>query len=166
MHEQLDDTEWFPFVCPSCGSGITVDIDKCRTCDVDLRPLIRVASMADLYYNRAVADARERQWNRAAENLAVALALRPDDVDALVLMGKVRVYQADVDAALEVWERVRNLDPVRNGVEDAVSSLKQAMENGTLPIGLGGAVEESDSRRKKKRLDRNRERKKRRRGTS
>lgn len=76
--------------CPLCGVQLVVLSERCHSCGGGLVSLLRVVEMADAYFNQAVVAAREKNWWLAAEHLAVTLALRADDVDALVLLGKVR----------------------------------------------------------------------------
>jgi len=69
--------------------------------------------MADAYFNLAVAAARKKEWWLAAEHLAVTLALRANDVDALVLLGKVRGYGKEPALAVAAGEEALRLEPDR-----------------------------------------------------
>jgi len=69
--------------------------------------------MADVYFNQAVAAAREKNWWLAAEHLAVTLALRADDVDALVLLGKVRGNGKEPGLAVAACQEALRLEPDR-----------------------------------------------------
>ena len=79
--------------CPLCGRPLAALTARCPMCQGDLGPLAQLAALADEHYNRAVALARDHQWQGAAEQLAVTRALRPNDVEAIVLLAKVRYRQ-------------------------------------------------------------------------
>lgn len=98
-------------VCPLCGKQLVNLGDRCQFCSGDLRLLIRVVQMADQYFNRAVVAARRRRWWEAAENLAVTVALREDDVEALILLGKVRKRGGKDDLAKAAWAEVLRYAP-------------------------------------------------------
>lgn len=102
--------------CPGCGRQLTALADRCPWCETDLRPLTRAVEMADRYFNQAVEAAKAEMWDVAAEHLAVALALRPQDAGALVLLGKVRFLQGHHEAASAAWTGALSLSP---GLEEA-----------------------------------------------
>lgn len=76
-------------------------------------PLQNVVEMADDYFNQALAAARNGEWWLAAERLAVTLALRADDVDALVLLGKVRGNGKQRALAVDACQEALRLAPER-----------------------------------------------------
>ena len=99
--------------CPLCGVQLVVLSERCQSCGGGLGPLLRVVEMADAYFNLAVAAARKKEWWLAAEHLAVTLALRANDVDALVLLGKVRGYGKEPALAVAAGEEALRLEPDR-----------------------------------------------------
>lgn len=114
-----------PIDCPLCGRTLTAPAPRCSVCRGDLRPLAQIAAVADEHFNKAVALARAEQWNAAAEHLAVTRALSPGDVDAVVLLAKVRHRQRGGRRAeaRELLERALELAPDR---EDVRSALEEA----------------------------------------
>lgn len=111
--------------CPLCGRTLTTPALQCPVCRGDLRPLAQIAALADEHFNKAVALARAEQWHGAAEHLAVTRALSPGDVDAIVLLAKVRYRQRGSRRAevRELLERALGLAPDR---EDVRSALEEA----------------------------------------
>ena len=97
--------------CPLCGVQLVVLSERCQSCGGGLVSLLRVIEMADVYFNQAVAAAREKNWWLAAEHLAVTLALRADDVDALVLLGKVRGNGHEPGLAVAACQEALRLEP-------------------------------------------------------
>lgn len=100
--------------CPLCGVQLVVLSERCHSCGGGLVSLLRVVEMADAYFNQAVVAARQQQWWLAAEYLAVTLALRADDVDALVLLGKVRGHGKQPALAVTACEEALRLAPDRD----------------------------------------------------
>jgi tetratricopeptide (TPR) repeat protein len=113
--------------CPRCRRRTALRA-SCSTCGTDLQPLLRTAALADEYFNRALSQARRLQWQDAAEHLAVVLALRPSDVDALVLLAKVRHRQGRrrAEEAKSLWQRALELDPDRQDARAALELLALA----------------------------------------
>lgn len=111
--------------CPLCGAQLLVLAKRCQSCDGGLLPLLRVTELADAYFNRAVAAARDKKWWQAAEHLAVTLALREDDVDALVLLGKIRHGQKQRELALAAWQEALRLAPDRADAKLAIERIDQ-----------------------------------------
>jgi cytochrome c-type biogenesis protein CcmH/NrfG len=99
--------------CPLCGVQLLVLSECCQSCGGELAPLPRVVEMADAYFNQAVAAARKGEWWQAAEHLAVTLALRADDVEALVLLGKVRGHGKQPALAVSACQEALRLAPDR-----------------------------------------------------
>ncbi|KMS70333.1 hypothetical protein ACM01_32050 [Streptomyces viridochromogenes] len=108
--------------CPLCGRTLRAPAPECPVCRGDLRPLAQVAALADEHFNKAVVLARAQQWHGAAESLAVTRALSPNDVDAIVLLAKVRYRQRGGRRAevRQLLERALELAPDREDVRSAL----------------------------------------------
>lgn len=108
--------------CPLCGRPLTALARECPVCHGDLRPLAQIAALADEHFNQAVRLARAERWHSAAEHLAVTRALRPNDVDALVLLAKVRHRQrgGQRTEASQLLRRALELAPDREDVRSAL----------------------------------------------
>ena len=118
--------------CPLCGAQLLALSERCPSCGGGLLALLRVAELADAYFNRAVSAAQEDKWWQAAEHLAVTLALRPDDVDALVLLGKIRCQQRHEGSrgqAVAAWEEALRLAPDRTDIKSAIDQVTRPRRN-------------------------------------
>jgi tetratricopeptide (TPR) repeat protein len=117
-------------VCPLCSVELAgIPTDRCPGCRGDLRPLRRIGELADHHFNAAVQAARARRWGVAAEHLAVTLALAPDDVDALVLLGKVRWHEGQRENSRSAWKEALRLDPNRQDARAGVAHSEAALAN-------------------------------------
>ncbi|MGO4425117.1 hypothetical protein AB4Z54_42145, partial [Streptomyces sp. MCAF7] len=117
---------------PLCGRTLTAPTLQCPECRGDLRPLAQIAALADEHFNKAVALARAQQWHSAAEHLAVTRALSPNDVDAIVLLAKVRYRQRGRQRAeaRQLMERALELAPDREDVRSAVEEAARPQRQG------------------------------------
>jgi tetratricopeptide (TPR) repeat protein len=113
-----------PATCPHCLTDTERLAGMCATCGGDLEPFVRLDELADAWFNRALAAGQAEDWSAAAEHLAVNLALRPDDADAWLLLGKVRVRQKRLDLARAACAEAARLAPLRSDVRDACSALQ------------------------------------------
>ncbi len=114
-------------VCPLCSEQLVTLSDRCPFCFGDLRLLMRLVQMADRYFNLAVVAAREKRWWEAAEHLAVTRALREDDVDALMLLGKVRRSGGQHDLANAAWQEALRHAPDRADIRQAIDWASRSM---------------------------------------
>lgn len=79
--------------CPNCRKALPGLPARCYACQGDLSALRDLRALADQHFNRAVRAARDRQWQNAAEDLAVALTLNPADTEARTLLDKIHHHQ-------------------------------------------------------------------------
>lgn len=109
--------------CPLCEGELAQLTPSCPHCDGDLRPLVRVVEAPDHYVNRALAAIRGTppDWHGAAEHLAVALVLRPDDVEAVALMGKVQVKQGRRAVGVATLEEASRRFPTNAAIRETLA---------------------------------------------
>jgi tetratricopeptide (TPR) repeat protein len=114
-----------PLACPWCRCALAAVSPHCPGCAADLRPLVQVADLADRHFNAAVRAARAGDWHRAAEQVAVTLALHPEDLDAVVLLAKISRRQGRRERSRQLWERALELAPHRPDIQRAVELSSQ-----------------------------------------
>jgi tetratricopeptide (TPR) repeat protein len=112
-------------ICPLCEKSSPELTERCAACEGDLRPLLRLADLSDWHFNQAVVAARAKNWATAADHLAVTLALNPDDVDGLVLLGKVRYHQQQHQLASQAWKQAHHMAPDRPDVTAALAAVNR-----------------------------------------
>jgi hypothetical protein len=110
--------------CPRCRHAPRSAAQRCPRCGADLTALLRIVGRADAAYDAAVRAARSGDWAEAGEQASVALALVPDDVDALVLLAKTTARQGRRARSADLWERVGELAPDRADVPVALAALR------------------------------------------
>jgi lipoprotein NlpI len=122
--------------CPYCTADVAARVPACPACAGDLSPLARVAELADREFNRGLDAARTRDWAMAREHLAVAVALDPDDTEALTLLGTVRFRHGDRDRAAEAWDAVLRREPDHAGARAARDRAVALRDGRRAPRGL------------------------------
>ena len=95
--------------CPACGYG-DYNGGKCPSCGTDSTSLFRMNELPDVYYNKAVELLKQERLEEAREALTITIGLRPHDVDALVLLGKVCAEAGDYERAALYWNKATSLD--------------------------------------------------------
>ena len=88
---------------------------------------------------------------QAAQLLARALRLEPENIDALSLSGFVAFENADYEQAVNAWQRLLSLTPAdsnrRGVVEQAIADAKQQLQQGamslTVTVELGETVRDA-----------------------
>lgn len=110
--------------CPRCRHAQRSAVERCPRCGADLTALLRIVGRADTAYDAAVRAARSGDWAEAGEQASVALALVPDDVDALVLLAKTTARQGRRARSVHLWERVGELAPERTDAPVALAALR------------------------------------------
>ncbi|MGH3941991.1 MAG: hypothetical protein ACRDTG_25895 [Pseudonocardiaceae bacterium] len=109
------------FACPWCRRALAAVSPQCPGCAGDLRPLVQVMDLANGHFNEAVRAARAGDWHRAAEQVAVTLALQPEDLDAIVLLAKISRRQGRAERARQLWQRALELAPDRLDLQRAAA---------------------------------------------
>lgn len=137
-------------ICPLCEKPSPEPTERCAACDGDLRPLLRLADLADWHFNQAVVAARAKDWTIAADHLAVTLALNSDDVDGLVLLGKVRYHQQQHRLARQAWEQAHHIAPDRPDITAALAAVNSGQplpsaDDSLVKKGRDGLVEVHDA---------------------
>jgi osmotically-inducible protein OsmY len=81
-----------------------------------------------LYYNEALRLAKDRDPAGARDRLLAALALNPEMIDALVVLGKVNAQSGRYDEAITNWKRVLELQPENEAAQSALTAARRIMK--------------------------------------
>ncbi len=98
--------------CPACGTSQTEGTRECRQCQADLSLLVEFDGLAQSFYDQGVRVAKSGENLEAAVRfIEAALALEPEHVEALVVLGKLRAQQQRYQEAMSAWQRALELAP-------------------------------------------------------
>ncbi|MCD6518877.1 MAG: hypothetical protein J7M05_03005 [Anaerolineae bacterium] len=97
--------------CPYCGGSVPQGTTICPDCHENLAALIHLKYKHAIYYNEALALAREGNLEGAQERLLVALSLKDDFLPGHILLAKVYAHQGRWDKAQATALRAAELAP-------------------------------------------------------
>jgi len=113
-------------ICPYCGGSVPGDTTVCPDCQEDLAGLARLEYGHAIYYNEALALAREGRLEEACAKLVLALEFRDSFVPAHVLLAKVYARQGRWAEAQASAARALELSPKGSNVGELVGALERA----------------------------------------
>ena len=112
-------------VCPVCSATVAEGRSSCPRCKEDLTGLVLMDDAAPNQYNQGLDAVRQGKLEDAAEHLLAALALDPDHVPALVVLGKVRAQQQRYEQAIGYWRRALELDPENRAAQAGIAKAER-----------------------------------------
>jgi nucleoid-associated protein YgaU len=118
-------TEKRSLVCPVCNASVAAGRSSCPRCEEDLTGLVLLDDAAPNQYNQGLDAVRQGKPEEAAEHLLAALALDPDHVPALVVLGKVRAQQQRYEQAIGYWRRASELDPENRAAQAGIAKAER-----------------------------------------
>lgn len=112
--------------CPVCGEPCD-DVTTCATCQTNLAALQALHGLPDQFFDQTLEHARLGQLTSARGAIAITLSLRPEDVEAWVVAGKLAAQQQDWTAARESFERALAVSPSCEAARRALSACPSAL---------------------------------------
>jgi len=122
-----------PFSCPYCGGTVPETTAICPDCHEDLAALLRLEHSHAIYYNEALALAREGYLDDARARLIMALERNEAFAPAHALLAKVYAHQRQWARAEASAARARELDPEN----PAFRRLADAIGDRVTPMAAG-----------------------------
>lgn len=121
------------FSCPYCGGSVPDTTAICPDCHEDLSALLRLEHAHAIYYNEALALAREGFLDDARARLTMALESNETFAPAHALLAKVYAHQRQWARAEASVARARELDPEN----PAIRRLAEAIGERVTPVAAG-----------------------------
>lgn len=119
--------------CPYCGGGVPQDTAVCPDCHEDLSALARIEHAHEIHYNRALSLARQGEFDKARDQVLMALGFREDFFPAYLLLAKIYAKQGAWSEAEESVAEALTLVPKdEDAVELAERIRRQAMQERIL----------------------------------
>ena len=92
------------YCCPRCAKPQRIHDRTCSKCGFSLEHIGKAAELPDILFNKALAEARQKQWAEARRYASGATALRPTDSPAWLLLGKTMVAAGDVAGGIQCFQ--------------------------------------------------------------
>lgn len=116
------------FTCPYCGGSVPEDVTVCPDCQEDLSSLAHLRYGPAIFYNQALALARDGRLDEARTKLLMAIEQREDFAPAHVLLAKVYAQDSCWPLARASAARAQALRPDDPVIAELVDQLAQAEE--------------------------------------
>lgn len=125
-----------PFSCPYCGGAVPEETAICPDCHEDLSSLLRLEYAHAIYYNEALALAREGHLDDARARLTMALERREMFAPAHGLLAKIYAHQRQWPRAEASAARALELAPEDPAIQRLVEAISERV---TPTAGLSAA---------------------------
>ena len=112
-----------PFLCPYCGGTVPETTAICPDCHEDLSALLRLEYSHAIYYNEALALARDGYLDDARARLIMALERTESFAPAHALLAKVYAHQRQWARAEASAARALELDPENPSIQRLVDAI-------------------------------------------
>lgn len=113
--------------CPYCGGHVPRDTTICPDCQEDLAGLLRLEYAHAVYYNEALAAAREGDLTKAGQKLALALEMKEDFAPAHLLLAKLAAQEKRWAEAKKAVARAFELVPDDGATMELAQEIEQAI---------------------------------------
>lgn len=110
--------------CPVCEYS-NYNGGKCPSCGTDATNLVRLSELPNVYYNKAIELIKKDKLKEAQEALVTAVGVASDDVDSIILLGKVSAEIGEYEKAVLYLNRAVELD---KGREEEIKSEIERVE--------------------------------------
>jgi len=125
--------------CPYCGGRVPPETTVCPDCQEDLAALVRLQLEHAIYYNEALALARQGEYDAARRKLLVALELCETFQPAHRVLAKVAAHQGNWREARHSAARAHELDTEDPEARRLVGAVEQAARK-KVRLGGGNAL--------------------------
>lgn len=98
-------------ICPRCETVLPADTTLCPGCGEDLAGWLHLVYAHAIYYNEALALARQGERESARESLLMSLRLRPNYAPSLSLAARLAAQEGRWGEAREYTARAKALAP-------------------------------------------------------
>lgn len=89
--------------CPKCNAAVPFGRSRCNNCGQDMRDYWRVVSLSNIYYNKALEQAKIRDLTGAINSLKQSLQFNKLNTNARNLLGLIYFEIGEIVSALSEW---------------------------------------------------------------
>lgn len=118
--------------CP-CGYAKNVKEDKCPICGTDLTPLHHLEKLPEYYYQRALIEYDEKNFDEALNLLQTAIGLKPDYSEAYIMLAKVYKEKKLYNEALRfLYEFLKNNNATDENVKSEIEEIEKMLKKNNV----------------------------------
>ncbi|NLG49292.1 MAG: tetratricopeptide repeat protein [Chloroflexi bacterium] len=115
--------------CPYCRTAVPADTAVCPDCQEDLSAILRLRYGHAIYYNQALALAREGKLDEAIAKALLAVECKQDFAPGHVLLAKAYAQRGEWSKAEASATRAIELEPENESLGGLVEEIRQAMHS-------------------------------------
>ena len=110
-------------LCMKCGAPLT-EQEFCANCGADVKVLLRLVRISNMYYNNGLAKANVRDLSGAIQDLKYSLEIDKYNIPARNLLGLVYFELGEVVDALTQWIISKSLKPKKNVAGEYIRAIQ------------------------------------------
>jgi len=110
--------------CPRCNAAVPFRRTKCSNCGQDLRDYWKITSLSNVYYNKALGQAKIRDLTGAIYSLKQSLQFNKLNTNARNLLGLIYFETGEIVAALSEWVISKHYQEENNDADMYIGEIQ------------------------------------------
>lgn len=110
--------------CPRCNAAVPFRRTRCSNCGQDLRDYWKIISLSNIYYNKALGQAKIRDLTGAVTSLKQSLQFNKLNTNARNLLGLIYFETGEIVSALSEWVISKHYQEENNDADMYINEIQ------------------------------------------
>lgn len=110
--------------CPRCNAAVPFKRTRCSNCGQDLRDYWKIISLSNIYYNKALGQAKIRDLTGAVSSLKQSLQFNKLNTNARNLLGLIYFETGEIVSALSEWVISKHYQEENNDADMYIDEIQ------------------------------------------
>lgn len=110
--------------CPRCNALVAFSKNRCDNCGQDLRNYWKIVSLSNIYYNKALGQAKIRDLTGAVASLKQSLQFNKLNTNARNLLGLIYYEEGEIVSALSEWVISKHYQESNNDADMYINEVQ------------------------------------------
>ena len=110
--------------CPRCNAVVPFRRTRCSNCGQDLRDYWKIISLSNIYYNKALGQAKIRDLTGAISSLKQSLQFNKLNTNARNLLGLIYFETGEIVSALSEWVISKHFQEENNDADMYINEIQ------------------------------------------
>ncbi len=110
--------------CPRCNAAVPFGRSRCSNCGQDLKDYWKIISLSNIYYNKALGQARIRDLTGAIASLKQSLQFNKLNTNARNLLGLIYFETGEIVSALSEWVISKHYQEENNDADIYIGEIQ------------------------------------------
>lgn len=110
--------------CPRCNAAVPFGRSKCSNCGQDLKDYWKIISLSNIYYNKALGQAKIRDLTGAIASLKQSLQFNKLNTNARNLLGLIYFETGEIVSALSEWVISKHYQEENNDADMYIGQIQ------------------------------------------